>query len=533
MAIPTHTTTVRNTVGAQTQKIDWRAKSNNVLRTTYAYRKRRGMPIEPELNEALAARFPGYDAEQKIFTGHNRNKSTTYWNAKSDKSLRATYAYRKKRGMPIEPELNEALAARFPGYDAEQKIFTYRNRKKLTTYWNAKSDKSLRATYTVRKKCGKPIEPELNEALAARFPGYDAEQKIFEIDWNTKSNNVLRTTYAYRKKRDMPIEPELNEALAARFPGYDAKRQIFTYRNRKKSTTNWNVKSDHALRSLYSYRRIHSLPIEPELQAELIARFPGYDAKRQIFTGQARRRVNRRRKPIAREPVLVSRAPKKVRVISWDKKSDYDLHKAYIKRVRTVTAIEDELNTELARRFPDEYNPITRTFITHACTNQPKPTVHTPSHHTQQNNHPGVATSAAQAYMNIENTAHLTVTVKQINKTSDTTYNNVYVNGQLILRNHANTELKLFADNTLLGVHGIITTEQELPQQPLWLVYDTNLAVNKWAANKKRNGYSIYVANVLPTPTGVNLILSNRCMILLENDRLKRRAGITRFEIQR
>jgi len=283
---------------------------------------------------------------------------------------------------------------------------------------------------------------------------------------------------------------------------------------RHKKVGDWDTKSDNTLRGAYTYRKKHGQEIEPELNAILAARFPGYDATTKKFTGHGGRRKSD-----------TNTTQKKVRIINWTEKSDIVLRRAYQQRAKTANGIDDALNAELARRFPDKYDPATRTFIK-------KPKTHNIG--TKNVTKSAIATlPPAKTTTQTEKPAQLSVTLKPVKQSLDATYNNVYVNGRLILRNHANTELKLFGDGTLLGVYGIVTTDKDLPQRPLWMVYDTNLVPNKWSGRDKCSGYSIYAKTVLSTPTGVNLTLSNRCMVLLDNEKLKRLAGMTRFEIVR
>ncbi len=422
-------------------------------------------------------------------------KAPIDWASKSDATLRAAYAYRKKHNLAIEPELNDILANRFHGYDSEQQIFTGRRQKQPTT------------------SIEKPEQPAKAKPI---------------IDWTAKSDATLRAAYAYRKKHNLAIEPELNDILANRFHGYDSEQQIFTGRRQKQPTTSiekpeqpakakpiidWTAKSDATLRAAYTYRKKHNLAIEPELNDILADRFAGYDAEKMQFMGRK-----------------VKQKPKKVRVINWAEKTDDILRQAYKHRCNTPDGIDDELNVELALRFPDEYDQTTRTFL-----KKPKIQQNSGTKQVQKSansiQRPTTATTAAKPKATTPTT--LTVTLKLVKQSLDATYNNVYVNGNLILRNHANTKLEILGDGTLLAVHGIVTDNKNLPQRPLIMIYDTNLVANKWAGRDKIAGYDIYAKYINPTADGLNVTLSNKCTIILNNERLKRLAGITRFEIER
>lgn len=255
---------------------DWSKLSNQLVRSAYIKRKVAGRPIEAELNEELARRFPGYDKEKQDFI---RPHAIKEWSKLSDSALRQTYIHRISDGKPIEPELNDELARRFPGYDKDTHSFG-------KTDWSKSSKLSLRQTYTKRVNNGKPIKPELNEELARRFPNYDKETQTFgkfsnsvPKDLSILTDNALRSLYKYRTKIGRNIEPDLNEELAKRFPGYDKEKQQFVHR----SSTVFSGLSDLSLRNAHKYRKKIGKPIEPELNEELARRFSGYDKETQSF----------------------------------------------------------------------------------------------------------------------------------------------------------------------------------------------------------------------------------------------------------
>lgn len=267
------------------------------LRKYYNNKKRNGQPIEKDLNEELARRFPGYDKETQTFGNNN-------WSTVSDKSLRNAYRYRTIKNQPIEDELNEELAHRFPGYDKETKTFGnyIPGTKKKKTDWTQTKDIGLRQAYNHRIKNTIPIEPELDDELARRFPGYDKETKTFghykpKTKRNTKNlanttDSNLRKNYLHRKKNNLPIEDALNEELAKRFSGYDKETKTFRTNAQKLS----NI-SDGALRHLYFYRNHKQLPIEDELNEELARRFSGYDKETKTFGNAVQNKPVRKNAP--------------------------------------------------------------------------------------------------------------------------------------------------------------------------------------------------------------------------------------------
>lgn len=279
---------------------------------------------------------------------------------------------------------------------------------------------------------------------------------------------------------------------------------------------NWSEKSVAALRAAYAYRKKKGIAIEPELNAELAARFPGYDAAQQIFTGR-----------VKKEKV------KKVRIINWSEKSDDILRKAY--KHRQNTGIDDALNAELAARFPTEYDASTRKFVKKNNVHNVTTKGVQKSTTTTVVQRPVQVTPTVAKTKPVEQPTTLTVTTKLVKQSLDSAFYDVYVNGKKILRNHANTQLKLFGDGTLLGVYGIVTNDKNLPQRPLWLIYETTLVQKKFSGHDKITKYDIYAKSVCDTPTGVNITLSTtgNLTLLLETEKLKRMAGLTRFEISR
>ena len=220
------------------QHKDWEKSTTNSLRIAFRYRKKCNKPIEPELNAALVKRFPNYDSKTQTITRvypktHNRR---TNWNNATAAALRSAFAYRKKTAKPIEPELNAALVKRFPNYDSKTQTFANGCIHKRKTNWDKSTKNSLRIAFNRRKRNNKPIEPELNAALAKRCPNYNPTTQCFtrnqtkkrKTNWEKSTINSLRIALRYRKKRNKLIEPELNAALAKRFPNYDSKTQTFT-----------------------------------------------------------------------------------------------------------------------------------------------------------------------------------------------------------------------------------------------------------------------------------------------------------------
>ncbi len=322
---------------------DWTKSSDNSLRKTFSNRKKKNWPIEKELNEELAKRFPSYNKETKTFGNSYIKHTKINWSKSANKTLRKAYSYRKTKGLPIDEKLNKELAIRFPGYNKETKTFGNASRRNRITDWTKSSDNSLRKAYIKRKKKNLPIENELNEELAKRFQGYDKETKTFgkyvkkikNKDWTKSSDKSLRLVYHYRKKKNLPIENELNEELEKRFPNYNKETQTFINYAKKIKNKDWAKITDKSLRFAYHYRKKKNLPIEDELNEELTKRFHSYDKETKIL--------------------------RRNRITDWTKSSDNSLRRTFSNRKKKNLPIENELNEELAKRFPN-YNKETKIF---------------------------------------------------------------------------------------------------------------------------------------------------------------------------
>ncbi len=125
----------------------------------------------------------------------------------------------------------------------------------------------------------------------------------------------------------------------------------------------------------------------------------------------------------------------------------------------------------------------------------------------------------------------LSVTVEPVKRTLDGTYNNVYVNGQLILKGNINTEVVTFLDGTILGVHGIVTNDQKMPSRPVWQVFNPDLQARTFAQMNMYSQTRVYIANVSESPNGLRLGLSNNSSVVIDAVSAHARAKKRRFQI--
>ena len=407
-------------------------------------------------------------------------------------------------------DIIKTLSPEQPSETKEQHI----DIKEKTKDWSKHSDATLRRERNRRKQKGLPIEDSLNEELAKRFPNYNKETRCFgknikrirNTDWSKSSDSGLRTVYKNRKTKGLPIEDSLNEELAKRFDNYDKERKAFT--PRQKSKKDWCKYSDMGLRNIYYSRKRESLPIEDSLNEELAKRFPGYDPKTKTF---------KRNK----------------KAIDLSKSSDNRIRNTYYSRKKAGKPIEDSLNEELAKRFK-KYDSETRTFVKQKDLTQKakenidnhdskNATVIIPSAHTVE----ALPKTEKEPYQKI------IVEIKPIKMTLEGAYNDVFINGRKILKNHINTEVQLFCEDTILGIHGIISGNKYYPESPIWLIYDTNIQQRPPEQKNIITKHNILVKKIYNYPEEIRLELDNRAIVILGNEKMKKIAELRRFVLDK
>ena len=175
------------------------------------------------------------------------------------------------------------------------------------------------------------IKKALTDIIKTLSPEQPSETKEQNIDikektkdWSKHSDATLRRERNRRKQKGLPIEDSLNEELAKRFPGYDPKTKTF---KRNKKAIDLSKSSDNRK------------PIEDSLNEELAKRFPNYNKGTRCFGKNIKRITN----------------------TDWSKSSENSIKTTYYARKKKGKPIEDSLNEELAKRFPN-YNPEKKSF---------------------------------------------------------------------------------------------------------------------------------------------------------------------------
>ncbi len=504
-------------------KKDWSKTSDNCLMSAYFYYQQRyNKPMPEELHAELTKRFSNYDPETKTF----KTKQTD-WSKSSDQSLISSCHYHKKHNMQIPEGLNAELAKRFPGYDPETKTF-----KNKQTDWSKSSDQSLITACYYRKKHNMQIPAELtaelkkrclynkqkrhnstridwenfteqqlknvyyrmkrklhrlptklNLELANRFSDYDPQEQKFNKTIKKKNvfeytNRTLQVTYYEYHKLKKPIPDELNAELAKRFSNYDPETQKF--KQEKTKNKSYTEFADNTLRSAYHKFKKQKLPIPDELNAELANRFSNYDPETQKF---------------------------KPKTKSYADCTESALRSAYYEHKEQKLPIPDELNTELAKRFPG-YDPEQKIFDVLE----------------QISREEARAEKLHKLVMKSKN-KKIIVSVQTVDVKEAVTYNDIFINGTKILSNHIDTEIKLLCDDTILAIHGIITNDVHYPHTPTWLAYNAQMkSLSPTQANTYSN-YYVQINNIRDINDKINIFFNNKTTVVLSKEKLKRVAN--------
>ncbi|MBD5388978.1 hypothetical protein HDR63_01850 [bacterium] len=144
---------------------------------------------------------------------------------------------------------------------------------------------------------------------------------------------------------------------------------------------------------------------------------------------------------------------------------------------------------------------------------------------------PAAPADPAPAHHTATNPRTLLVTIDPVKMTLDGVYNNVYVNGKLVLKNHINTVATTFLDGTVLGLFGIAADDNKLPKRPLWQIMDGDLRIRTFT---KQNTYAAthnYVAEAIPMPGKLRLGLNNNSSVYIDAATALARARGRVFEI--
>ena len=623
--------------------------TNNMLRWQLRYRRAHGRDIEPELQEELIRRFPQYDPEQKKIL---RSAKKVDYKSKSDKSLRLMYFYKKRHNLEIPQEMNAELILRFPNWDPETQTFKDNDKNKVVKDFSNYSNETLRGIYLYRKQRNRKIEPELNAELARRFPGWNSETQTFArakvSDITKLSDARLRGRHWYKKTHGQEISDELNDELSRRFPCYDPKEKIFTGKRRDSDPDQTGAQADDnrpvgpvAVADNVS-NESKSVSVPPTKVVDLKTKSPKLSKKSNavtsnsdivlpLFSNKVKNGdtyslffydgVNQKcllRGAIRPYELYLFDEKAKIAIvkkacvnnvvslflINLKKGTVQSTHKygfqtcAYVSQTHEFFINEDKnfmvishkhmiptyvitvpINAEVLKatskpkytrfihnnggesgyplmiiatqeNFDKQQQKIKYILNSADAPTRPQKSmldaqlyditnsinVEKMGSNMLQNNikkrTPSIKTPQPVPEIDKSQLSYVKVVVQPVKKTSDGVYNDIYVNGQLLRKNHLNTEVKLFCDDTILAIRGTIVDNKKYPESPIWLVYDMNLNLRPPLSTTANQRY-IYVANIVASQDCIRLALSNNSFKFVETARMKKLAETKRFVIER
>lgn len=619
--------------------------TNNMLRRQLRYRRAHGRDIEPELQEELIRRFPQYDPEQKKIL---RSANKVDYKSKSDKSLRLMYFYKKRHNLKIPQEMNAELILRFPDWDPETQTFKDNDKNKVVKDFSNCSNENLRGIYLYRKQRNRKIEPELNAELIRRFPGYDPKTETFGKSLAELSDARLRGRHWYKKIHGQEISDELNDELSRRFPCYDPKEKIFTGKRRDSDPDQPKAQADDnrpvgpvaVADKVSNESKSVSVPTtkvvdlktkSPKLSKKSKGVTSNSDIVLPLFSNKVKNGdtyslffydgVNQKcllKGAIRPYELYLFDEKAKIAIvkkagvnnvfslflINLKKGTVQSTHKygfqtcAYVSQTHEFFINEDKNFMVISQKHMIPTYVITVPINAEVlkATSKPKNTrfIHNSGGEsgyplmtiaTQENfykqqqkikyilnsadapTRPQKSMLDAQLYditnsINVEKMgsnmlqnnikkhtpsiktpqpvpeidksqlSYVKVVVQPVKKTADGVYNDIYVNGQLLRKNHLNTEVKLFCDDTILAIRGTIVDNKKYPESPIWLVYDMNLNLRPPLSTTANQRY-IYVANIVASQDCIRLALSNNSFKFVETARMKKLAETKRFVIER
>lgn len=541
------TETFNKTLKAFKPSKNWSKCSNSYLKNTYYKIKKSGNTIPENLNIELAKRFPKYNPQNQTFIKdmNKRKKEKIVWDHLSIKQLNDAFRYRKKMGYPITPELNAELAKRFSNYDPQTQTLKKQKAKSNNLNFSDFTDMQLKNKFYYLKRKKAIIPDKLNTELAKRFPNnYDENTQNFNrskkdektqnsesgdnFNWENLSTDGLKKIYNYYKKRKSPIPDELSAELENRFPNYNIDKRTLSNTNK----TNNNIIYQKRLKNLV-------LPL-----FSISNRNGKYDL---FFENDDKKICILKSSTTPYDLCLIDENNKIVIVRKGVNNNSYSFYAINIEHGNVISDYkrgskfiyysaethevfssekENGDNTQISINITTKKNSDIPAYLKTMQVNNIKKTIYL-SEDNKEIHCPLVTIENIQN--NKPNIIKLSVQIKQ----NSNYYNDIFVNGEKILSNHKGTKIKLFAEETLLAIHGTLTDNDLYPATPQWLVYDTQL--NQRASNipdfftKK----PARIENVTETNKNVILYMSTKANCLLDIKKLKKLAEGQRFVIEK
>lgn len=326
--------------------------------------------------------------------------------------------------------------------------------------------------------------------------------------WSQSSEKSLRQAYCKRRRANREIEQELEAELIKRFPTYDAATHTFTGRSKRDDATDkvqmhrvriprpYKDLSNNDIMIKYHAAQMADTPIEDALHVELKRRYPTrYDAVNRVLRDG--KRAGKQKRPLR-------------------ELSDNTIKTMYY--TSRTKGISNELHAELIRRFPG-YDAKTRTFIRLGRGERFMTQAEIKEYEAQQRRDAvakATDTTLAPKKSPVSD-GLLNVSVLRTKMSPDGVFYDVYVNGTRILHNHIGTEIHTFMNGTVLGVYGTATDIPNLPTKPSWQIYDTKLSRRTFAQTNSITKKNVYITRVAPIgDKQLSLEVSNKMHVILD-----------------
>lgn len=541
------TETFNKTLKAFKPLKNWSKCSNSYLKNTYYKIKKSGNTIPENLNIELAKRFPKYNPQNQTFIKdmNKRKKEKIVWDHLSIKQLNDAFRYRKKMGYPITPELNAELAKRFSNYDPETQTLKKQKAESNNLNFSELTDIQLKNKLFYLKRKKAIIPDKLNTELAKRFPNnYDENTQNFNrskkdektqnsesgdnFNWENLSTDGLKSMYKYYRKRKLPIPDGLSAELENRFPNYKIGKR--TLLNTKKTDNNiiYQKRLKNLVLPLFSIsnkNRKYDLFFENDDKKIYLLKSSTTPYDLCLINENDKIVIVRKGLNNGSYSFYAINIEHGTVVYDYKNGSNFIYYSAETHEIFS-SRTENGGNTSISKHITTKKNSDIPSYMKKMHVNNVKKTIYL-SEDNKEIHCPLITIENIQN--NKSNIIKLSVQIKQ----NSNYYNDIFVNGEKILSNHKNTKFKLFAEETLLAIHGTLTDNDLYPATPQWLVYDTQL--NQRASNipdfftKK----PARIENVTETNKNVILYMSTKANCLLDIKKLKKLAEGQRFVIEK
>lgn len=429
--------------------------------------------------DVAPAQSQSVDAPKKA---HGKRKSE--WATASDASLRAAVFYRTKRNLPIEPELNNVLSARFRGWDATAHKFT-RARA-------ARKDENKTADvangHAVPQTTGAIVPLYSVQADNGKF-------SLFFDDGKQKHRILSRATSPY----ELSLFDIQTQYAIVRKVAPDGQSHLYIIDCRT-GTVIPAVRTGvefvcwtNGGHTLYALQKKDSLRSAWQIMEHGRATKP-------LFIPQNTNTI--RAGAIATDTILLD--------------ASGNAHTGNMIVLSDIENAKSQHNNIKAILFSDAKSNASPNVSVATPGPQPdaKPVTSAPR------------TNGAPA----ANKNELRVCVRPVKTTLNGTYNNVLVNGRKILSNHFDTDIKILSDGEILAIHGIVTDDKTLPETMQWRVYYADLTSAIPSIKQSYSGYNAHALSVHEMPDGgIRIDMSNRSSLLPRVERIRKLANGKKF----